>query len=79
MYILQCVLQAVKLESMYPSRHRYLTVVSTTGRQDSEESVILGMCGVALYVYLYQKCFFSFYLYSSWKVTNELLKCKKLL
>jgi len=34
---------AVKLESIVPSRVRYMAVVSTVGRQDTEESVILGI------------------------------------
>ena len=36
-------LQAVKLESIVSARCRYMTVVSTVGRQDTEESVILGI------------------------------------
>ena len=36
-------LQAVKVESGYPSHNRYLVVVSTIDRQDTEESVILGV------------------------------------
>uniref|UniRef100_A0A4W4GXN8 protein-serine/threonine phosphatase n=1 Tax=Electrophorus electricus TaxID=8005 RepID=A0A4W4GXN8_ELEEL len=34
---------AVKLESMRPHCTRYMVVVSTNGRQDTEESVVLGM------------------------------------
>ncbi|XP_029467063.1 protein phosphatase Slingshot homolog 2 isoform X2 [Rhinatrema bivittatum] len=34
---------AVKLESTYLNRTRYMVVVSTNGRQDTEESVVLGM------------------------------------
>ena len=36
-------IQAVKLESVYPNHNRYLVVVSTIDRQDTEESVILGV------------------------------------
>ncbi|KAL7848934.1 hypothetical protein SRHO_G00205570 [Serrasalmus rhombeus] len=34
---------AVRLESAYPQCTRYMVVVSTNGRQDTEESVVLGM------------------------------------
>ncbi|XP_051962571.1 protein phosphatase Slingshot homolog 2 isoform X2 [Xyrauchen texanus] len=34
---------AVRLESAYPQRTRYMVIVSTNGRQDTEESVVLGM------------------------------------
>ncbi|KAM5181162.1 protein phosphatase Slingshot homolog 2 isoform 1-T1 [Mantella aurantiaca] len=34
---------AVKLESTYQNRTRYMVVVSTNGRQDTEESIVLGM------------------------------------
>ncbi|XP_030078053.1 protein phosphatase Slingshot homolog 2 isoform X2 [Microcaecilia unicolor] len=34
---------AVRLESTYVNRTRYMVVVSTNGRQDTEESVVLGM------------------------------------
>ncbi|XP_061461323.1 protein phosphatase Slingshot homolog 2 [Rhineura floridana] len=34
---------AVRLESTYQNRTRYLVVVSTNGRQDTEESIVLGM------------------------------------
>ncbi|XP_076763512.1 protein phosphatase Slingshot isoform X2 [Xylocopa sonorina] len=34
---------AVKLESVHPGRTRYLVVVSCTGRQDAEESCLLGI------------------------------------
>ncbi|KAJ7309103.1 hypothetical protein JRQ81_008430 [Phrynocephalus forsythii] len=34
---------AVRLESMYQNRTRYMVVVSTNGRQDTEESIVLGM------------------------------------
>nr|XP_033777624.1 protein phosphatase Slingshot homolog 2 isoform X2 [Geotrypetes seraphini] len=34
---------AVRLESTYMNRTRYMVVVSTNGRQDTEESVVLGM------------------------------------
>ncbi|XP_053502601.1 protein phosphatase Slingshot homolog 2 isoform X2 [Ictalurus furcatus] len=34
---------AVRLESAYPQCTRYMVVVSTIGRQDTEESVVLGM------------------------------------
>jgi protein phosphatase slingshot len=37
------VLQAVKLESVHSGRTRYLVVVSCTGRQDAEESCLLGI------------------------------------
>ena len=43
MYLFLPFLQAVKLESIVPSRVRYMAVVSTMGRQDTEESVILGI------------------------------------
>lgn len=36
-------LQAVRLESTFPQCTRYMVVVSTNGRQDTEESVVLGM------------------------------------
>lgn len=35
--------QAVRLESTHPQVTRYMVVVSTNGRQDTEESVVLGM------------------------------------
>uniref|UniRef100_A0A8C5Q0A8 protein-serine/threonine phosphatase n=1 Tax=Leptobrachium leishanense TaxID=445787 RepID=A0A8C5Q0A8_9ANUR len=34
---------AVKLESTYQNRTRYMVVVSTNGRQDTEESIVLGI------------------------------------
>ncbi|XP_042567441.1 protein phosphatase Slingshot homolog 2b [Cyprinus carpio] len=34
---------AVRLESVFPQCTRYMVVVSTNGRQDTEESVLLGM------------------------------------
>uniref|UniRef100_A0A8D0GES7 protein-serine/threonine phosphatase n=1 Tax=Sphenodon punctatus TaxID=8508 RepID=A0A8D0GES7_SPHPU len=34
---------AVRLESTYQNRMRYMVVVSTNGRQDTEESLVLGM------------------------------------
>lgn len=34
---------AVRLESLHPQITRYMVVVSTNGRQDTEESVVLGM------------------------------------
>ncbi|XP_067864363.1 protein phosphatase Slingshot homolog 2 isoform X2 [Heptranchias perlo] len=34
---------AVRLESVYPELTRYMVVVSTNGRQDTEESIVLGM------------------------------------
>ncbi|XP_063812031.1 protein phosphatase Slingshot homolog 2 [Pseudophryne corroboree] len=34
---------AVKLESTYQNRTRYMVVVSTNGRQDTEESLVLGI------------------------------------
>lgn len=37
------VLQAVRLESSYPQVTRYMVVVSTNGRQDTEESIVLGV------------------------------------
>lgn len=36
-------LQAVRLESIHAQVTRYMVVVSTNGRQDTEESVVLGM------------------------------------
>lgn len=36
-------LQAVRLESAYPQVTRYMVVVSNNGRQDTEESIVLGM------------------------------------
>lgn len=36
-------LQAVRLESAHTQITRYMVVVSTNGRQDTEESVVLGM------------------------------------
>ncbi|MBN3274784.1 SSH2 phosphatase, partial [Polyodon spathula] len=36
-------LQAVRLESAFQSCMRYIVVVSTNGRQDTEESIVLGM------------------------------------
>lgn len=35
--------QAVRLESAHTPITRYMVVVSTNGRQDTEESVVLGM------------------------------------
>ena len=35
--------QAVRLESSHPQVTRYMVVVSTNGRQDTEESLVLGM------------------------------------
>lgn len=35
--------QAVRLESAHAQITRYMVVVSTIGRQDTEESVVLGM------------------------------------
>lgn len=35
--------QAVRLESVHPQCTRYMVVVTTNGRQDTEESVVLGM------------------------------------
>jgi len=35
--------QAVRLESAYPQVTRYMVVVSTNGRQDTEESIVLGV------------------------------------
>lgn len=35
--------QAVRLESTIPQVTRYMVVVSTNGRQDTEESIVLGM------------------------------------
>lgn len=34
--------QAARLESWVASHRRYLVVVGTTGRQDTEESIIVG-------------------------------------
>lgn len=36
-------LQAVRLESIHVQITRYMVVVSANGRQDTEESVVLGM------------------------------------
>ena len=36
-------LQAVKLECVQSTRHRYMVLVSTQGRQDTEECVLLGI------------------------------------
>lgn len=33
----------MRLESAYPQVTRYMVVVSTNGRQDTEESIVLGM------------------------------------
>lgn len=35
--------QAVRLESAYPQVTRYMVVVSTNGRQDTEEIIVLGI------------------------------------
>lgn len=35
-------LQAVRLESWVEDHRRYLVIISTTGRQDTEESIIVG-------------------------------------
>lgn len=35
--------QAVRLETAFPQVTRYMVVVSTNGRQDTEESIVLGM------------------------------------
>lgn len=35
--------QAVRLESAYTQVTRYMVVVSTNGRQDTEESIVLGV------------------------------------
>lgn len=35
--------QAVRLESTYQNRTRYMVVISTNGRQDTEESIVLGV------------------------------------
>lgn len=42
-FCLFCRLQAVRLESIHAQITRYMVVVSTNGRQDTEESVVLGM------------------------------------
>ncbi|KAL0173888.1 hypothetical protein M9458_029856, partial [Cirrhinus mrigala] len=34
---------AVRLESAYALCTRYMVIISTNGRQDTEESVVLGM------------------------------------
>lgn len=34
---------AVRLESVYMDLTRYMVVVSTNGRQDTDESIVLGM------------------------------------
>ena len=36
-------LQAVRLESGWAERARYMVVVYTNGRQDTEENILLGM------------------------------------
>lgn len=41
--LLSVVSQAVRLESAYHQRTRYMVIVSTNGRQDTEENVVLGM------------------------------------
>ncbi len=43
MSLLSLFLQAVRLESAYPQVTRYMVVVSTNGRQDTEEIIVLGM------------------------------------
>lgn len=43
MSLLCCVSQAVRLETAFPQVTRYMVVVSTNGRQDTEESIVLGM------------------------------------
>lgn len=42
-YISDCVCQAVRLESAWSDRVRYMVVVYTSGRQDTEENILLGM------------------------------------
>lgn len=42
MYI-NCDVQAVRLESAWSDRVRYMVVVYTNGRQDTEENILLGM------------------------------------
>lgn len=37
------VVQAVRLESSWTDRVRYMVVIYTTGHQDTEENVVLGM------------------------------------
>ena len=37
------VCQAIRLENQRDNEHRYMALVSTLGRQDTEESVILGL------------------------------------
>lgn len=36
-------LQAVRLESAWAERVRYMVVVDSSGRQDTEESILLGV------------------------------------
>lgn len=36
-------LQAVRLESVWTDRVRYMVVVYTSGRQDTEENILLGV------------------------------------
>lgn len=38
-----CNVQAVRLESAWSDRVRYMVVVYTNGRQDTEENILLGM------------------------------------
>lgn len=38
-----CPVQAVRLESAWSDRVRYMVVVYTSGRQDTEENILLGM------------------------------------
>lgn len=38
-----CNPQAVRLESAWSDRVRYMVVVYTNGRQDTEENILLGM------------------------------------
>lgn len=42
-YLFSRLQQAVKLESAFPQRNRYMAVVSCVGRQDTEECLILGI------------------------------------
>lgn len=38
-----CLVQAVRLESAWSDRVRYMVVVYTSGRQDTEENILLGI------------------------------------
>lgn len=55
-------LQAVRLESIHAQVTRYMVVVSTNGRQDTEESVVLGMDFSPLDRWDSDSCFIQFFL-----------------